>query len=142
MGVFLSNNSNLIVGLACALNIAWIIILYFQGWLLLRSFFFFAVIFGIGLYVVFSNTFMRSGEILLCSFLAALRGLLAEIYILILYVFMFFEAHLEVPEVWIRSVLPDLGVFLGLMVLAAVIGSFKGSSDQNRYRRQIEVFEM
>ena len=133
------DSTKFIVGLACALNLWWILTLFFQNWLLLHSFFFFAGIFCIDLFVVYSNNRMKSWKILVCSLIACLIALFVEIFYFSIYVFKSFEAYAEVPEVWIRFVLPDLGVFLGLMVLAAVVGSFKGSSGRNRYRRQIEM---
>ena len=133
--------------LAFGLNICWIIALVFQPWMLLRSFFFYAAVLVIvDLAVLMLTTFMKKEEIVSNVLMAGLRGFLTEILVLNLYVFLFFDAHAELPSIWKRFVLVDLGILVLVMLLAAVVAfvrgvKSRGSGYSEQELREFEEFQ-
>ena len=119
------NRAGLILLLAAGLNIAWIIAIIFQPWLIFRCFAFYAGIQLIDLGVVVLWSFMKSGEIITCSAIAALRGFFIQLFILNVYVYAFYDAHAELPSIFKRFVLPDLCIFVVLMLITSVVAYMK-----------------
>ena len=115
-------------GIVAALNIGWIIALFFQPWLLFRSYFFYAGIFLIDLIILGIQTYMDKCEIFSCSLMAALRGFLTQLFFYNCYALLFCEAHAELPEIWKPFVLIDLWLLLAFLVISAVVAVLLGSS--------------
>ena len=109
------------------LNLSWIAVLYFQPWLLLHSFVFYSfVLVFIDLVLLFFTSSLRFHQVLATAGMAALRGLLAEMVILAFYVFVFYEAHGELPSrgKWFLAV--NLVLFLVLMGISGIIALVVG----------------
>ena len=126
-----------IAAFVAALNIGWIIVLFFQSWLILRSYFFYAGILLIDLVVVILKTYMQNTEIATCSVLAALRGFLIQLFFLNIYAYMFYQSHGVSPVVFKPFILVDFGLFLLLIVVSAFVAMNKGSKSRTYYMGEI-----
>ena len=127
-----TNQPGLVLLLASGLNIAWIAALFFRPWLIFRGFAFYAGAQLIDLIIAFNSSSMNRDLMTKCSPIAALRGFFIQLFIQNVYVYVYYDAHVEIPQIFKNFVLVDLALFVGLMLISGLLASSKTSRVQNR----------
>ena len=128
-----------VVMITVALNLAWIIVLFFQPWLLLRYYFFYvAIMLAVDSVVLAMSTKMRNDQYLKAAGMVALRGFFTELLFLNIYALVFYLGHGELPSIWARFVVVDFGLFLAVIVAYGLLSCMRRKGGVERaYSREL-----